>query len=147
MATKKYLDLTGLSYFWAALKTALAGKQAKITSAGMLKGDGSGGVSAATAGTDYATPGLLVTGLSLPTSGYSGTGPYTINITATGVATTATKVYELIPVFSATAATRALEKTAWNLIDRATISATNTLALTLTAVPTTAVTFAVKECP
>ncbi len=31
-------------------------KQNKITAAGILKGDGAGGVSAATAGTDYATP-------------------------------------------------------------------------------------------
>ena len=34
----------------------LSGKQNKITAAGILKGDGAGGVSAATAGTDYATP-------------------------------------------------------------------------------------------
>lgn len=33
-----------------------AGKQAKITATGILKGDGSGGVSSAVAGTDYATP-------------------------------------------------------------------------------------------
>lgn len=33
-----------------------AGKQAKITASGILKGDGAGGVSPATAGTDYATP-------------------------------------------------------------------------------------------
>lgn len=39
-----------------AQDTAIAGKQAKITASGILKGDGSGGVSAATAGTDYATP-------------------------------------------------------------------------------------------
>ena len=31
-------------------------KQNKITAAGILKGDGAGGVSAAAAGTDYATP-------------------------------------------------------------------------------------------
>lgn len=31
-------------------------KQNKITAAGLLKGDGAGGVSAAKAGTDYATP-------------------------------------------------------------------------------------------
>ena len=31
-------------------------KQNKITAAGILKGDGAGGVSAAKAGTDYATP-------------------------------------------------------------------------------------------
>lgn len=89
--------------------------------------------------------GLLVPSLSLPTTGYAGSGPYTINITATGVATTETKVYDLIPVYSSTAATRALQKTAWGLLDLVTISAANTLALTLTAVPVTAVPFAVKE--
>lgn len=34
----------------------ISGKQDKITASGILKGNGSGGVSAATAGTDYATP-------------------------------------------------------------------------------------------
>ena len=36
--------------------TGLAGKQATITASGVLKGDGSGGVSAAVAGTDYQAP-------------------------------------------------------------------------------------------
>ena len=35
------------------------GRQTKITASGLLKGDGSGGVSAAVAGTDYATPSAL----------------------------------------------------------------------------------------
>lgn len=35
---------------------AIQSKQAKITASGILKGDGAGGVSAAVAGTDYATP-------------------------------------------------------------------------------------------
>ena len=35
-------------------------KQNKITAAGILKGDGAGGVSAAKAGTDYATPAQVV---------------------------------------------------------------------------------------
>lgn len=38
---------------------ALDGKQAKITASGILKSDGSGGVTAAKAGTDYATPDSL----------------------------------------------------------------------------------------
>ena len=37
----------------------LSGKQSTITANGILKGDGQGGVSAATAGTDYATPAQL----------------------------------------------------------------------------------------
>ena len=40
----------------AAELVDLSGKQNKITAAGILKGDGAGGVSAAKAGTDYATP-------------------------------------------------------------------------------------------
>lgn len=39
----------------SSILTALDGKQAKITDSGILKGDGDGGVSAATAGTDYGT--------------------------------------------------------------------------------------------
>lgn len=50
----KYLDSSGLAYFWSQLKTLLSGKQTKITASGILKGDGSGGVTAATSGTDYA---------------------------------------------------------------------------------------------
>ena len=51
-----YLDNTGLNYLWGKIKSALSSKQNKITAAGILKGDGAGGVSAAKAGTDYATP-------------------------------------------------------------------------------------------
>ena len=40
-------------------QAALDDKQAKITASGILKGDGSGGVTAAAAGTDYATPNSL----------------------------------------------------------------------------------------
>ena len=39
-----------------AVQTALDKKQAKITSSGILKGNGSGGVTAAKAGVDYASP-------------------------------------------------------------------------------------------
>ena len=38
----------------SAIQTQINDKQAKITASGILKGDGSGGVTAATAGTDYA---------------------------------------------------------------------------------------------
>lgn len=40
------------------INTELGNKQAKITANGLLKGDGSGGVSAATSGTDYAPGGF-----------------------------------------------------------------------------------------
>ena len=39
-----------------ANETAIQGKQPKITASGLLKGDGQGGVSAATPGTDYISP-------------------------------------------------------------------------------------------
>ena len=39
---------------------ALNGKQAKITASGLLKGNGSGGVSAAVKGTDYIASGNIV---------------------------------------------------------------------------------------
>lgn len=47
-------------------------RQAKITASGLLKGDGSGGVSAATAGTDYQTPLVAGTDYATPAalSGY-----------------------------------------------------------------------------
>lgn len=42
-------------------KAAWSGKQEKITAAGILKGDGAGGITAAEAGTDYAAPALGLT--------------------------------------------------------------------------------------
>lgn len=39
-----------------SIYTAISGKQIKITASGLLKGNGSGGVSAAVAGTDYQSP-------------------------------------------------------------------------------------------
>ena len=47
---------TNTSMTQAAITNALSGKQAQITANGLLKGNGSGGVSAAVAGTDYQTP-------------------------------------------------------------------------------------------
>lgn len=49
----KYLGETSLKKLIALIKGDIATKQAKITETGLLKGDGSGGVSAATANTDY----------------------------------------------------------------------------------------------
>jgi len=40
----------------SATQTALDGKQTKITASGITKGDGNGGITAATAGTDYLAP-------------------------------------------------------------------------------------------
>ena len=46
----KFLDATGLTYLWGKITAAF---QPKITASGLLKGDGQGGVTAATSGTDY----------------------------------------------------------------------------------------------
>lgn len=60
-ATKGYVDgkvSTEISNQVTPLSTTIDNKQAKITASGLLKGNGSGGVSAATAGTDYAPGGF-----------------------------------------------------------------------------------------
>lgn len=144
------------------ISPASIGAQATITVSGIVKGDGAGGLSAAAAGTDYQTPltagtdyqepltegtdytapGLLVTELSLPTSGYTDSKKA---FTVTGALTTASKRYLLIPDWSSTAATRALEKTAWNLIDDYEITAADELTITVKSTPATAVSFSLKE--
>lgn len=50
-----------------------AGKQSKITASGILKGDGTGGVSSAVAGTDYATPQQINAKYTKPSSGIPST--------------------------------------------------------------------------
>lgn len=50
-------------------------RQAKITASGILKGDGSGGVTAATSGTDYALPSAIPSA-STTTPSMDGTGSY-----------------------------------------------------------------------
>lgn len=55
----KFLDDNGLLFFWTQLKALFGGKQDEITASGILKGDGEGGVTAATAGTDYALPSAI----------------------------------------------------------------------------------------
>lgn len=61
-------------------------RQAKITASGILKGDGSGGVSAATAGTDYQAPLTAGTDYVQPVT-LSGYIPTSQKGTASGVAT------------------------------------------------------------
>ena len=53
----------------SAVQTQIDGKQTKITASGLLKGNGSGGVSAAVAGTDYQTP--LVSGTDYAPASHS----------------------------------------------------------------------------
>ena len=61
-------------------------KQAKITASGLLKGDGNGGISAATAGSDYASPSSVPSQASVGTTGLisfknsSGTQIFTIQL-------------------------------------------------------------------
>lgn len=61
-----------------SMSTAISGKQAKITVSGLLKGNGSGGVSAAAAGTDYQKPVVAATGI-LSASGWKNNSQ-TINL-------------------------------------------------------------------
>ena len=71
----------------SAQDTIDSGKQAKITASGLLKGNGSGGVSAAVKGTDYAAPSVGVS-VTLTASGWNAnTKTQTVSVsgvTATG---------------------------------------------------------------
>lgn len=59
-------------------------RQAKITASGVLKGDGNGGVSAATKGTDYSGPTAKLP-LTLAAASWTGSAsPYTQGVTITG---------------------------------------------------------------
>ena len=85
-----YLDNTGLNYFWGKIKSALSSKQNKITAAGILKGDGAGGVEAAMPGTDYLTE-APVTSVNGATGEVKGTFYVTVTPTGNGYAATADK--------------------------------------------------------
>lgn len=52
----------------AAITALQSGKQDKVTASGILKGDGNGGVTAATAGTDYQTPVVFNTAYNASTN-------------------------------------------------------------------------------
>jgi hypothetical protein len=77
--TADSLVTTGDKYNWN-------NKQAKITASGLLKGNGSGGISAATAGSDYASPLSVPSQASVGTTGLisfknsSGTQIFTIQL-------------------------------------------------------------------
>lgn len=63
----------------------LTGKQKKIMVSGLLKGDGSGNVSEAVAGTDYQAPVRSYTA-TIPASGWTGSAaPYICDVTVTGL--------------------------------------------------------------
>ena len=66
---------------------AVGSKQARITASGLLKGDGSGGVSAAVKGTDYAGPSVGVS-VTLSASGWDADAK-TQTVSVEGVTATA----------------------------------------------------------
>lgn len=75
--------------------------QTKVTASGLLKGDGSGGVTAAAAGTDYSGPKATVTA-TLLASGWTGSeAPFVYTLAIAGV--TATSYQELLPAVNITA--------------------------------------------
>ena len=75
--------------------------QAKVTASGLLKGDGSGGVTAAAAGTDYSGPKATVTA-TLLASGWTGSeAPFVYTLAIAGV--TASSYQELLPAVNITA--------------------------------------------
>ena len=83
-----------------ATQAALNDKQAKITASGLLKGDGAGGVTTATKGTDYAGTSKMVTATLLAASWTGSSAPYTYTLAVTGV--TANSNQELLPALTIT---------------------------------------------
>ena len=86
----------GSSGSWARgdhVHPADTNKQNKITASGILKGDGSGGVSAAVAGTDFQAPEAKIA-ITLSAS-WTGSGPYTQTVTVSGG--TASSIISLQP--------------------------------------------------
>ena len=83
-----------------ATQAALNDKQAKITASGLLKGDGAGGVTTATKGTDYAGTSEMVTATLLAASWTGSSAPYTYTLAVNGV--TANSNQELLPALTIT---------------------------------------------
>ena len=79
----------------SAQDTIDSGKQAKITASGILKGDGSGGVSAAVKGTDYAGPSVGVSA-TLSASGWNADAK-TQTVSVAGVTETANCIITAAP--------------------------------------------------
>lgn len=75
--------------------------QAKVTVSGLLKGDGSGGVTAAAAGTDYSGPKATVAATLLAASWTGSEAPFVYTLAIAGV--TATSYQELLPAVNITA--------------------------------------------
>ena len=79
---------------------AVGGKQAKITASGILKGNGAGGVTTATKGTDYAGASETVTATLLAARWTGNAAPYSYTLTVSGV--TATSNQEVLPALNIT---------------------------------------------
>ena len=79
----------------SAQDTIDSGKQAKITASGLLKGNGSGGVSAAVKGTDYAGPSVGVS-VTLRASGWNANAK-TQTVSVAGVTATANCIITAAP--------------------------------------------------
>ena len=115
------------SYTWTALTTDVSGKQDVITATGILKGEGSGTVSAATAGTDYGYPEL--TASADPTTATVGAvGQQYLNTTSgqTFVCTaadTSTPSYTWQPIIMVTA-NKALVSDANGAVSASSVTAT-----------------------
>lgn len=94
----------------------LTKKQKKITVSGLLKGNGSGNVSEAVAGTDYQAPVRSYTA-TIPASGWAGSAaPYTCDVTVTGLLAVDMPIVDIIP--SATYATAETQIEAYGHIYR-----------------------------
>lgn len=101
------------------------GAQAKITAAGVLKGDGSGGVTPATGGTDFGIPAVEVSG-TLAAASWSGTeAPFTQAVAITGMAATKKAIVGL-----PTSATSAQYLAALAALLRVTAQGTGTITVT-----------------
>lgn len=75
--------------------------QTKVTAIGLLKGDGNGGVRAATKGADYAGVSETVTAMLHAASWTGNAAPYTYTLSVSGV--TATSNQEVLPALNITA--------------------------------------------
>ena len=119
----------------SAVQTQLDGKQTKITASGILKGGGSGSVSAAVAGTDYATPAQVnaakpkATLVTLSASGWDASAK-TQTVTVSGILADESK--QLIQPCPAMAGQAAYREAGI----RATAQAANALTFTADTVPT-----------
>lgn len=75
----------------------LSGKQEQITVSGLLKGNGSGGVSDAVAGTDYQAPVRSYAAI-IPAVGWIGTmDSYACNVTVTGLLAADKPIVDIVP--------------------------------------------------